>query len=42
MIGDPKWYKECKAMFVCGTPLETDAGWEDKLTANAAKAEGSS
>ena len=22
-IGDPKWYKVCKAMFVCGTPLET-------------------
>jgi len=34
VIGDPKWYKECKAMFVCGTPLETTKGWEDKLTSN--------
>ena len=20
-IGDPKYYKVCKAMFICGTPL---------------------
>ena len=33
-IGDPKWYKECKAMFICGTPLETFKGWEDKLNSN--------
>ncbi len=36
-IGDPKWYKECKAMFVCGTPLETVKGWEDKLSSNFEK-----
>ena len=23
VIGDPRYYKECKAMFGCGTPLET-------------------
>jgi peptide/nickel transport system substrate-binding protein len=33
-IGDPKWFKECKAMFICGTPLETFKGWEDKLGSN--------
>jgi len=34
VIGDPKWYKECKAMFICGTPLQTFKGWEDKLSSN--------
>ena len=37
-IGDPKYYKVCKAMFVCGTPMASDAGMEDKLGGNAAKA----
>jgi peptide/nickel transport system substrate-binding protein len=37
-IGDPKYYKVCKAMFVCGTPLASDAGMEDKLGGNSAKA----
>ncbi|MCW5744661.1 MAG: ABC transporter substrate-binding protein [Alphaproteobacteria bacterium] len=37
-IGDPKYYKVCKAMFVCGTPLASDAGMEDKLGGNIAKA----
>ena len=37
-IGDPKYYKLCKAMFVCGTPLATDAGMENVLNQNAAKA----
>jgi peptide/nickel transport system substrate-binding protein len=37
-IGDAKYYKVCKAMFVCGTPLASDAGMEDKLEANSAKA----
>jgi len=26
VIGNPTYYKECPAMFLCGTPLETDAG----------------
>jgi peptide/nickel transport system substrate-binding protein len=26
VIGDPDWYKVCPAMFVCGTPLASDAG----------------
>ncbi|MBM3556340.1 MAG: ABC transporter substrate-binding protein [Alphaproteobacteria bacterium] len=38
VIGDAQWYKECKAMFVCGTPLATNSGWEDRLNSNYAKA----
>lgn len=30
-IGDAKYYRECKAMFVCGTPLATDAGAPERL-----------
>jgi peptide/nickel transport system substrate-binding protein len=28
VIGDPNYYKECPAMFVCGTSLATDKGTE--------------
>ena len=27
VIGDPDYYKVCKATFVCGTPLASDKGW---------------
>ena len=37
-IGDPKYYKVCKAVFICGTPLATEDGMEDVLNGNAAKA----
>ncbi|QQS12164.1 MAG: ABC transporter substrate-binding protein [Rhodospirillales bacterium] len=37
-IGDAKWYRECKSLFPCGSPLESTAGWDDKLTGDAAKA----
>jgi peptide/nickel transport system substrate-binding protein len=37
-IGDPQWFKVCKAPFVCGTPLASDAGMADVLNGNAAKA----
>jgi len=37
VIGDPKYYKECKAMFLCGTPLATTKGWDDKLASNFEK-----
>ena len=37
-IGDPAYYKVCKAPFICGTPLATDAGMADVLNGNAAKA----
>ncbi len=36
-IGDAKYFKECKALFICGTPNATDKGFEDKLTSNFAK-----
>lgn len=26
VIGNPKYYKTCQAMFICGTPLASDAG----------------
>jgi peptide/nickel transport system substrate-binding protein len=34
---NPKFFKECKALFICGTPLATDKGFEDKLTSDFAK-----
>ena len=36
-INDPKYYKECKALFICGTPFATDKGFEDKLNSNFAR-----
>jgi peptide/nickel transport system substrate-binding protein len=30
-IGDARYYKECKALFVCGTPLESTAGMDGLL-----------
>jgi peptide/nickel transport system substrate-binding protein len=37
-IGDPKYYKVCKAMFICGTPLASEEGMKDKLESNVNKA----
>jgi len=34
-IGDPKYYKVCKAPFVCGTPLGSDEGMQDVLNQDA-------
>ncbi len=36
-IGDASWYSECKSMFPCGTPLQTEAGFEN-VFGNADKA----
>ncbi len=38
VIGDPAYYKTCKAMFICGTPLETTKGMEGLLESNFVKA----
>jgi len=38
VIGDPEWYKECKSLFPCGSPLESSKGFEDKFESNFAKA----
>jgi len=37
-VGDEKYYTLCKAMFICGTPIATDAGFEDMLSGNLNKA----
>ena len=39
MIGDPDYYKTCKAMFVCGSPMASDKGMEDALESNFKKAQ---
>ncbi len=38
VVGDEENYKLCKAMFICGSPLESMAGMEDKLESNIKKA----
>jgi peptide/nickel transport system substrate-binding protein len=38
VIGDPEYYRVCKAMFVCDAPYSTTAGFDDKYTGNIAKA----
>ena len=38
VIGNPEFYKECKAVFVCGTALATEKGMEPVLESNFAKA----
>jgi peptide/nickel transport system substrate-binding protein len=37
-IGNPEYYKLCKAMFVCGTALASDKGMDGRLESNFAKA----
>ncbi len=34
VIGDPRYYKVCKSMFGCGTPLENNAGMDGILESN--------
>jgi peptide/nickel transport system substrate-binding protein len=38
VIGDPEWFRECKSLFPCGSPLESTKGFDDKLDSNVAKA----
>src|ERR1700716_3688622 len=37
-IGDKRFYRVCKAMFTCDTPLATTAGMDGLIEGNAAKA----
>ncbi|MHC4046838.1 ABC transporter substrate-binding protein [Bradyrhizobium vignae] len=37
-VGDPRFYMECKAVFICNTPLGSTVGWDDKLSSNLTKA----
>jgi peptide/nickel transport system substrate-binding protein len=34
VIGDPRYFKVCKSMFGCGTPLENNAGMDGILESN--------
>jgi peptide/nickel transport system substrate-binding protein len=38
VIGDPKYYKVCKSMFFCGTPLASNKGMKGLLESNFKKA----
>jgi peptide/nickel transport system substrate-binding protein len=38
IIGDPKYWRTCGAYFMCGTPLETDAGSEPLMQQDLEKA----
>ncbi len=37
-VGSPRYYKVCKALFICGTPLATTAGMDGLYESNAARA----
>ena len=37
VIGDPRYFKACKAMFGCGTPFENHAGMDGILESNFAE-----
>ena len=37
-IGDKRYYRVCKALFTCGTPLATTAGMDGLIEGNSAKA----
>jgi peptide/nickel transport system substrate-binding protein len=36
-VGNPQYYKECRSLFPCGSPLESTKGWEDEASGNVAK-----
>jgi peptide/nickel transport system substrate-binding protein len=38
-IGNPEFFRECRSVFPCGSPLENVKGWEDKVMGNTAKAQ---
>jgi peptide/nickel transport system substrate-binding protein len=38
LIGNPEYYKVCKALFPCGTPLSSEEGMQGVLESNFAKA----
>lgn len=37
-VGNPDYYRECRSLFPCGSPLENTKGWDDKIRGNVAKA----
>src|SRR5205823_2238185 len=38
VVGDQKYWRVCKALFTCNSPLATEAGMADMLNGNAEKA----
>lgn len=38
VVGDAKYYKLCKPLFICGTPLASEVGMKDKFESNMKKA----
>ena len=38
IVGDPRYYKVCKSMFPCGSPLESTAGFEGLIEGNIERA----
>lgn len=38
VVGNPEFYKVCKALFPCGTPLSSEKGMEGLLESNVGKA----
>ncbi len=39
IVGDPRYYRVCKSMFPCGSPLESTEGFEGLIEGNIAKAQ---
>ena len=39
-VGNPEYYKECKSVFPCGSPLESTKGWDDKLSRQRRQGQG--
>ena len=39
VVGNPQYWRTCKALFTCGTPLATEIGMDGLLEANAGKAQ---
>jgi peptide/nickel transport system substrate-binding protein len=37
-IGDKRWFQECRALFICGSPLASEKGWSDRIGSNFGKA----
>jgi len=37
-VGDAKWYRNCKSLYPCGSPLESTKGWEAVLNGDSAAA----
>ena len=36
-VGNPDYFRACKSVFPCGSPLESTKGWDDKVSGNVAK-----